>query len=327
MKKFIMKKILLVPFAVLFIATSIIAQTSNSTDQNSEQIKLPVLNNHRFVVNPYTSSPFIKTYFRNSLGGGAAMDLKVPIYIIDGDPLTGLRGDLTFLTLEFEYQYAVNNWLAVFGNVGMLSRFGTEAQALLAQGINATYGFELGWMFKLLETEKVFLSATANLWNQSGTVLNLYNFVQDIIDNGELRPENQLIYSKDYIQGGGGLRVAWAPSELLGVNGLSEFLFGESLDKNGTEIFYNIAGSIDLDLNKVWSVPIGFALGATINTFLSSNDSSVDENATSVFLRTSYTGRNDILISLDMTWNKMPISQPKQTLNGSTATISLEYYF
>ncbi|MCK5456429.1 MAG: hypothetical protein KAI45_04825, partial [Melioribacteraceae bacterium] len=293
----------------------------------SEEIKLPVLNNHRFVVNQYTSSPFIKTYFRNTLGGGVAMDLQVPILIIDGEPLAGLRGNLTFLTIEFEYQYAVNNWLAVFGNVGMVSRFGTEAQALLAQGINATYGFELGWMFKLLETDKVFLSATANLWNQSGTVLNLYNFVQDIIDNGELRPENQLIYSKDYIQGGGGFRVAWAPSELIGVNGLSEFLFGESLDKKGTKIFYNIAGSIDLDLNKIWSVPIGFALGASVNTFLSSNDSSVDENASSVFLRTSYTGRNDVLISLDMTWNKMPISQPKQTLNGSTTSISLEYYF
>jgi len=327
MRDFVYKKTLLVLFTMIFVVTSIEAQTSNSTDKSSEPIKLPVLNNHRFVVNPYATSPFIKTYFRNSLGGGVAMDLNVPILIIDGEPLAGLRGDLTFLILEFEYQYAVNNWLAVFGNIGMVSRFGTEAQALVAQGINATYGFELGWMFKLLETDKVFLSATANLWNQSGTVLNLYNFVQDIIDNGELRPENQLIYSKDYIQGGGGLRVAWAPSELIGVNGLSEFLFGESLDNTGTKIFYNIAGSIDLDLNKVWSVPIGFALGATVNTFLSSNDSSVDENTTSVFLRTSYTGRNDILISLDMTWNKMPISQPKQTLNGSTATISLEYYF
>jgi len=327
MKYFVNKNTLFVLFVILFSVTSVNAQTDIVPKANSEEIKLPVLNNHRFVVNPYATSPFIKTYFRNSLGGGVALDLKVPIYVVDGDPLTGLRGDLTFLTLEFEYQYAVNNWLAVFGNVGMLSRFGTEAQALVAQGINATYGFELGWMFKLLETEKVVLSATANLWNQSGTVLNLSNFVKDIIDNGGLEPDNQLLYSKDYIQGGGGLLVAWAPSELIGVNGLSEFLFGESLDKKGTKIFYNVAGSIDLDLNKVWSVPIGFALGATVNTFLSSNDSSVDENTTSVFLRTSYTGRNDILISLDMTWNKMPISQPKQTLNGSTATISLEYYF
>ena len=327
MKYFVNKKTLFVLFVILFSVTSVNAQTDIIPKANSEEIKLPVLNNHRFVVNSYATSPFIKTYFRNSLGAGVALDLKVPILIIDGEPLAGLRGDLTFLTIEFEYQYAVNNWLAVFGNVGMLSRFGTEAQALVAQGINATYGFELGWMFKLLESDKVMLSATANLWNQSGTVLNLYNFVQDIIDNGELRPENQLIYSKDYIQGGGGLRVAWAPSELIGVNGLSEFLFGESLDNTGTKIFYNIAGSIDLDLNKVWSVPIGFALGATINTFLSSNDSSVDEKTTSAFLRTSYTGRNDILISLDLTWNKMPISEPKQTLNGSTATISLEYYF
>jgi hypothetical protein len=321
MKDFSFKKTLMVLLAALFVTTSVVAQ------DGSDKIKLPVLNNHKFIVNQHATSPFIKTFFRNTIGGGAAMDLYVPILIIDGEPLAGLRGDLTFLTIEFEYQYAVNDWLAVFGNVGMLSRFGSETQALIAQGLNASYGFELGWMFKLLETKEVVLSATANLWNQSGTVLDLYDFLQDIIDNGELRPENQLIYSKDYIQGGGGLRVAWAPNELIGINGLSEFLFGESLDNSGTKIFYNFAGSIDIDLDKVWSVPIGFAFGASINTFLSSNDSSVDDSATTVFLRTSYTGRSDILISLDMTFNKIPISQPKQTLNGVSSSLSLEYYF
>jgi len=327
MKDFTYKKILLVLFALLFLATLTTAQNSNSTDKGLESIKLPVLNDHRFVVNPYVGSPFIKTYFRNSLGGGVAMDLNVPILVINGEPLAGLRGDLTFLTLEFEYQYAVNNWLAVLGKAGMASRFGTEPQALIAQGLNANYGFELGWMFKLLETKKVMLSATANLWNTSGTVLNFYDFVQDIIDNGGLEPDNQIIYSKDYIQGGGGLRVAWAPSELIGINGLTELAFGESLDNNGVKVFYNIAGSVDLDLNKIWSVPIGFAMGFNVNTFLSSHDSSIDENATSLFLRTSYTGRGDLLISLDATWSKIPISQPKQTLNGMTSSLSVEYYF
>ncbi len=315
-------KKILVLVAFLFLGISVTAQ-----DSSNEKIKLPVLNNHRFIVNQFVKSPFIKTCFRNSLGAGVAMDLNVPILIIDDKPLIGLRGDLTFLTLKFEYQYAVNNWLAVFGNVGMLSRFGTEAQALIAQGVNATYGFELGWMIKLLETKSVVLSATANLWNQSGTVLDLYDFVQDIIDNGGLRPENKLVYSKDYIQGGGGLRIAWAPNEFVGVNGLSEFAFGESLDNRGTEIYYNIGGSADFDLQKVSSIPIGFALGFTINTFLSGNDSSIDNASTNVFVRTSYTGRKDILISLDITWNKIPISQAAQTLNGITTSISLEYYF
>ncbi|VAX15136.1 hypothetical protein MNBD_IGNAVI01-1817, partial [hydrothermal vent metagenome] len=173
-KGFVYKKMLPVLFTILFVVTSITAQTGNSTDISGDQVKLPVLNNHKFVVNSFVRSPFIKTYFRNTLGAGVAMGLNVPILIIDGEPLIGLRGDLNFLKVEFEYQYAVNNWLAVFGEVGMLSRFGTEVQALIAQGVNATYGFELGWMIKLIETKKVFLSATANLWNLSGTVLNFY---------------------------------------------------------------------------------------------------------------------------------------------------------
>ena len=99
---------------------------------------------------------------------------------------------------------------------------------------------------------------------------------------------------------------------------------GAEIDAIGGENFADLFIT-ERDKNGKWSEPV--KLGATINTFLSSNDSSVDENTTYVFLRTSYTVRDDILISLDMTWNKMPISQPKQTLNGSTGTISVEYYF
>lgn len=326
-KSFVYKKMLPLLFAILFVVTSITAQTGSSTNESNDQIKLPVLNNHRFVVNPFVRSPFIKTYLRNTIGTGVATDLNVPILIIDGEPLAGLRGDLTFLTLEFEYQYAVNDWLAVYGNVGILSRFGTEAQALIAQGVNATYGFELGWMFKLLKTDKVMLSAVAKIWNLNGTIINFYNFIQSIIDNGGLTPDNPLVFSKDYIQGGGALRVAWAPSELIGVNGLTEFAFGESIDYKRTKLFYNFAGSIDLDLNSVWSVPIGFALGGTIDTFLSSSDNSIDSKATSVFLRTSYTGRNDVLISLDFTWNSIPVAQSEQSLSGTSTSLNLEYYF
>jgi hypothetical protein len=328
MKNIIFKKLLLVAISVLVGASLLTAQTSSSSEGSKDRISLPMLGNHKFVVNPYVSSPFIKTFIRNTLGFGQALDLQVPIIDIGGEYLTGLRGDLYFLNVEFEYQYAVNNWLAVFGSFEVNSRFGSEAQSLLAQGINATYGFELGWMFKLLHTDNVLLSATANIWNKSGTVINIYDFIQKIIDAGGLTPDNHLLITRNFIQGGGGLRFAWAVSDLLGVNGLTELAYGESVDRSDeNEIFYNLAGSMDIDLKKVSSVPIGFALGFRINSFISGGDNTIDSKIASLFLRTSYTGRDDFLISLDMTWDKLPLRQIDQTLNGATTTINLEYYF
>ncbi|NOX18384.1 MAG: hypothetical protein GXO87_08910 [Chlorobi bacterium] len=327
MKKNISEKLLFLAFSFILFAGSISAQSA-AADSNNGQITLPVLNNHKFVVNQYVRSPFINTYIRNTLGVGQALDLQVPIMEIDGVPVTGLRGDLFFLTVEFEYQYAVNNWLAVFGNFSVVSRIGNGAQAILAQGINATYGLELGWMFKLIKTDKVMLSATANIWNKSGTIINIYDFIQNIIDAGELLPDNHILITRNFIQGGGGFRFAWAASELIGVNALTEFAYGESVDRRDeNELFYNLSGSVDFDLNKVTSVPIGFALGFKIDSFTGGTDNTIDGKVTSIFLRTAYTGRDDFLISLDMTWAKLPLRQLDQTLNGGTMTINLEYFF
>jgi len=327
MKKNISKILIFVSFSLFFISGLTNAQSSVA-ESNNKKNSLPILNNHKFVVNKFVRSPFIKTYIRNTLGVGQALDLIVPIMEIDGVPVTGLRGDLYFLSIEFEYQYAVNNWLAVFGNFSVVSRIGNGAQAILAQGINASYGMELGWMFKLLKTKKVMLSATANIWNKSGTIINIYDFIQNIIDEGELLPDNHILITRNFIQGGGGLRFAWAASRFLGVHALTEFAYGESVDKRDkNELFYHVAGSVDSDLNNICSVPIGFSLGFEINSFSSGTDNTIDGKVTSIFLRTSYTGRDDFLISIDMTWAKLPLRQLEQTLNGGTMAINLEYFF
>lgn len=328
MKSTIIKRLSFAAIFTLLLFSSLAAQTDTIEKGANVNTTLPMLGKHKFIVNPYVRSPFIKTYIRNTLGFGQALDLQVPIIEIEGVPLSGLRGDLLFLQVEFEYQYAVNDWLAVFGDMSVFSRFGSGAQALIAQGINATVGFELGWMLKLLKTEKVMLSATLNIWNNSGTVINLYEFIQRIIDDSGLSDDNHLVITRNFIQGGGGLRFAWAATDFLGVNGLTEFAYGESVDKrNQNEIYYYLAGSVDFELNKVWSVPIGFAAGFKLDSFIAGSDNTIKNKITNLFLRTAYTGRNDFLISLDITWNRMPLSQLDQTLNGGTATVNFEYFF
>jgi hypothetical protein len=316
-------------FIILFVlSANILFAQDDKQKLDTDKITLPVLDNHKFIVNNNVRSPFIKTYFSNLLGIGQALDLKVPILEIDGDQVFALRGTLYFLNLGFEYQYAVTDWLAVWLQFAISSRVGDGAQTLLAQGINATTNFEFGWMFKLMETKKTLLSGTVNLWNNSGTVVNIYDYIKNIIDEGALLPDNQLIITRNFIQLGGGLRFAWAASDLFGVNLRGEFAYGESVNrKNKNELYYVLAASTDFDLNRVVNVPIGFVFGIKVNSFVSGSDISVENKVSSVFLKTAYTGEDDFLIGLDFLWRKMPLAQMDQTLYGGSVFISLDYYF
>lgn len=312
---------------LLLAATNVSMAQSANQDTNSE-ITLPVLNNHKFIVNNHVRSPFIKTYFNNTLGVGTALDLQVPILDINGEPAIGLRGNLYFIGINFEYQYAVNDWLAVFTNFGIVSRIGDGAQAILAQGINATNTFELGWLMRVFETDRSLLSASVNLWNNSGTVINIYDYLKRIIDEGGISPDNELIISRNFVQLGVGLRYAWAINDLFGLNALGEFAYGESVDRrNEREIFYNLAISSDFDLMKISNVPIGFSLGLKLSSFLSGSDTSIKGNISSIFLKTAYTGEDDFLIGIDLFWRRMPMGQIDQILYGGSAVINVDYYF
>jgi len=325
------KKFNLILYVVIsssIISANLIHAQENGFKLNKDEISLPVLDNHKFVVNPFTRSPFIKTYFHNSLGFGQALDLQVPIIDINGDPVVGLRGNLYFITLDFEYQYAVNDWLAVWMNFGMLSRIGDGVQTMLAQGINATTSLELGWMFRLIETKKTLLSGTINLWNSSGTIINIYDFIQRIIDEGGLSPDNRMIISRNFLQLGGGFRFAWAASDLIGINLLTEFAYGESVDRrNENELYYNFAGSLDLDLNREIEVPIGFAFGMRVNSFIAGSDTSIKNKVGAMFLKIVYTGQDDFLIGLNLIWRRMPMATLDQTLYGGSAVLNIDYFF
>lgn len=321
-------KVILRISILLSICTNLLFAQQNDVEFSFQNVELPVLNNHKFIVNSQTRSPFIKSYFNNQLGLGQALDLQVPILDVDGETVVGLRGTLYFIILDFEYQYAVNDWLAVWLRFGISSRIGDGPQALLAQGINATTGSELGWLFKLLETKKTFLSATVNMWNSSGTVIDIYNYLNRIVDEGEIAPDNQLVITRNFIEIGGGLRYAWAASDLFGVNALAEFSYGESVDRRDEkDIFYNLAISSDVDLNSVSNVPIGFVLGLKMSSFMNASDTSIKGPVSSFFFKTVYTGEDDFLIGLNFLWRKMPLYQDSQTLYGGSAVLSIDFYF
>jgi hypothetical protein len=311
---------------ILLLQFDLLSAGENSMTGN-KYCTFPTLGNHRFVVNHHIRDPFMKTYIRNTLGMGRAFSMEIPILEIDGKTIRGVRGDLLFLTLEFEYQYAVKHWLAMYGKFQVLGRLGNGMQALLAQGVTMSIDFELGWMFKILQTKTSMVSGTLNLINSSGTFIDIYDFIQKIIEEGGITPDNELVQSRPFLRGGGGLRYARALTTMVGLILSSELAYGESVDRRiENKLYYNLGVSFDLDIKRKTGVPMGFVLGYKLDSFPSGGDKSIG-NVNLTLLRIAYIGREDFLLSLDLSWIRLPLLRTNQNLDGSSASVNMKYFF
>jgi len=297
-----------------------------NVDSKSGLTVIPVLGEHKFMPNSIVKDPFIKTYIRNSVGIGQALDLDIPIVEIGENHVLGLRGDLMFASLDFEYQHAVKDWLAVWGRFNILARIGNDTQAILSQGITAVTGFEFGWLFKLMKKDNTMLSLSLNLENGSATIINLLDFINGIIDD-DYSYNNSLVNNVQSLRGGSGLRFAWSVSKLLGFYATGELLYGQSAEVRGdSEFFYNFGGVLDFDLYAVSDLPFGILVGYSQTNLQSSGDKTTGDLST-FFFRIGYNKTSDFSIGIESSFNKIPVQSINQTLNAGLTKIMLRYYF
>lgn len=288
-----------------------------------QEDRIPRLGDHRFTPNPLAGLPFIDTYVRNSVGIGKAVDLYVPLLEIDGEPVVGLQGDLMNAILEFEFQQAIKDWVAFRAQIRVLGRLGTETQSLLSQGVTANMGFEFGWMFKLHQGDKTALSGTLNVWNNSITGVDLLGFVNGVVE-GTNAP---LVRKVPVVRGGGGLRYAWAVSELVGLDFLGETGMGESADRSQEdEWFFKFAAAIDFDLRSKTDLPFGIALAYYIDTF-PEGGTEIADTISNTALRLAYTGTTDFQISLDFSYGWYQPKGSSEPVKLTSTIINLLYYF
>ena len=291
----------------------------------NSDFRIPRLDGHRFTPNTLTDDPFIKTYIRNSLGIGQAVDLFVPVFKF-GDPperVIGLKGDLLKAILEFEYQQAVKDWVALRVKVKVMGRLGTGAESLLATGVTADTGFEFGWMFKLAQGEKTALSGTIDVRNNSVTVVDFLGFVDGVINP----PSQPLVKSIPVTRVGGGLRYAWAASDLVGFTFKSEAGMGESVDRSQADEWYvNFSAAADFDLKAKTVVPLGLVFAYQVDSFPEGGEELVDVKHDLAF-RVAYTGTTDFLLSLDFSYNWFKVVGNNETAQFTATLMSLRYYF
>lgn len=314
----ISKLMKLVTILILIVSSGFLVKAQNEQSNN-----LPNLNNHYFIPNSSTPSPFIKSYFTMNLGIASSDDFENIIFEIDGEPIIGLKGSLVFADLNFDYQQKIKDWIAFYLTVGVTARIGTELYSMLAQGVNTVTTFKMGWLVNIAEGKRSKLSGSLQLNNYSANFISISGFIDDIV-NG--KPNPSIANNVPILNGGVGLRYAHGFNELFGFQGFGNIAYGESYERGSSDFIYQLGGLFDINLATKTKTPLGFALFYNITA--APDLVQVKNNfATNSGLKISYSGAPHFNLGLEITRLRVPISGLTEKVNSTSVIISSRYFF
>jgi hypothetical protein len=312
---------------ILVLAAAMLCLPSLATAQIKTERKLPQLGGHTFIPSVHIREPFVTTYLRNATGVGMALDLDISLRNLDDEVIATLNGDLAFFILGFEYQQALAQWLAVRGGISGLARIGVNEESILAQGISAVNGFELGALGRLWRNEKAMLSASFDLRRTRLIGVDLIRFAQSIIDNGGIvEGNNHLVKNVFSTTTLGGLRFAYGWSEGVGLSVAGEVGRSPSFEEGVYEWVWNAGAAASIDLDAWTPVPVGFLLGYFQDSYSRGGDDMV-ESIQSVELRIAYTGREEFSAGLNIMSAVAPVRDSDADMTSVTVQFTLRYYF
>jgi hypothetical protein len=288
------------------------------------------LDGHSFLTTSFVGDPFVGTYIATLTGAGRALDMQVPVYDLDGNQIAILDGNIAFLQLGFTYQQQLVKWLALRLNVTGAARMGTNHVSLLAEGATAVYGGSFGAVFRLVESQKLFLSALAEMRGNSLYAISPLSFAEDVIESGGIDSTTQLLGTGDNGRFVGGVRAAYAFAPWLGITGLAEFgpakrFFEDDAGDRNTTTF-DAGGTVSLDLRPVARVPLGF-----VGSFLYQSENERGDDLVgkqTVFgLGVFYTGRQDFQIGVELNYQRLDQQGLDNKINASQIKLLLRYDF
>lgn len=314
----ISKLMKLATLLILIISSSLIVRA-----QNEQYNNLPNLNNHYFIPNSKTPSPFIKSHFEMNLGIASSEDFENIILEIDDDKIVGLKGSLIFADLNFDYQQKIKDWIAFYLNVGITARIGTELQSMLATGVNTVTRFKTGWLVHIAEGERDKFSTSLQISNYNANFINIGDFLVDVID-GVANPS--ISEHVPILNGILGLRYAHAFNEMFGFQGFGDIGYGESYERGKSDFVYNIGGLFDMNLATKTKAPLGFALFYNLDAYPDIVQVK-GKFATNGGLKISYSGAPHFNLGLEVSSLKVPIPNVEDKVKSSSIIISSKYYF
>ena len=311
--------------AILLVLVAVAASSSPASAQESgdSEWKAPHKNGHTF--SPITGVPdaFVRSYIRNDIGISNTAEVDIPLGIIGEDTLFASRGALVFANLGIEYQQTIKDWIAFRAKLLVNGRLGTGTSALLSSGVSAATGFELGWLIRLMETDRGYMSLSFDVKNTEFTTINIADFVDDIINE-----ENaELVRSTPSMRTGVGLRYTHAFSPLVGLISYFETGYGESVDRvSDDEWFTEFGATVDFDLAAVGWVPIGLAVGYLQYSF-PEGGADITDVVRGVVFRIGYTGREDLALGLNFQYSTFPSDQLEEKIKTTGVDFDIRYYF
>jgi len=287
-----------------------------------QENKIPELNDHVFVYMSNLKYPFTNSTFTTNLGIGNANNLSYNINDINGQPIYGINGSLTFAHLSFDYQQRIRDWIALYLYGGLSARLGSDLFSLLSQGVNTVSSFKIGWLIRIAKGKKYALSGTIGLNNSSGTFINIKSFGEDIINNV---PNPSITTDVPILLGDFGLQFAYSFNQVIGLNLDSDFSFGESFDRKNADLRYSLKGAFDFNFIK-YRVPLGLAVAYSLVT-QPELVYSADGTAQIIGIKLTYTGTNDFLLGLEASQMNIPLENVDQKSHFRVAMLSIRYYF
>ena len=259
-----------------------------------------------------------------SLGIGQINDIRFPLVEIGDEQYFYLQGDIFAALLAFEYQHAVKEWLAVYTRFGLIGRLGSDIGTLLVQGVNYATTFDIGWMIQIYRNNKFALSTSVGVTNGNYSIINLQNFVDDIIHG---LPNASLITSNNSLFGLLGIKAAYGFTKFLGLNIVADLGYGETIQRELENKWFTTLGfNTDMNFDGILKTPLSLSLGYLFSTY-PKNNNDVLFNSNVFLVQLSYIGRTNFILSLNLAASRELAGTYEKTLWLNTAQFSMRYLF
>jgi hypothetical protein len=286
--------------------------------------RLPELSGFRFIPSDIVKDPFVTTYIRTTTGVGSVLDYSNTILNFQGDTLGTYSGTMTFARLGVEYQQAVNEWLAFWGQVDVDARVGTSVSSIFSQGISVVTGYAIGGMARVWHNDRMFLSGSLYYRGNSLTGISPYQWAKSIVIDSAGIDNDELVSEANSGLGYAGVHFAYAVNEWLGLTSAVSGGLGNAF-RDGDKGLFSAGVTAGVDFRNITPVPLGLLLGYQFNTTPSSGDNASDISAFNFGV--GYTGHRDFNVILESTSMKYKIQGAPSEVNTLVTAFKIRYYF
>jgi hypothetical protein len=293
-----MKKLLTILAILVFMGSGMAQEELHKQDW-----KVQVLNDHTFPTMSNFRTSFVTTNVKASLGYGITSPIKITGLTIGETEILTFEGQLIFLSMEVEYQQKFNPWLAIYINLRLAGRLGSDMSTILADGVNTITGGGIGWLFRIYQSKKFNLSGTVDVNNVTGNFINVSQYFEDLINDV---PDASVTKKVPSLSASAGLQAAYAFSPVFGAQFHGYYAVGETFDRQGSIGFYSFGVMGDVDFLPRQQVPVGLALSYTIT---SSPYIIMAEGAYTHMLagKIAYTGSKEFELGVQYTYYKVDL--------------------